>query len=45
VIEVSRKADRLQDAGPDFTDLDLLKLTDLGRALATHLVQFLPEDF
>ena len=45
VIEVSRKAMILREAGPDFTDLDLLKLTDFGRVLATHLIRFLPDDF
>ena len=45
VIEVSRKAMILREAGPDFTELDLLKLTDFGRVLATHLIRFLPDDF
>lgn len=45
VLEVCRKAPTLQEAGPDFSELDLLKLTDFGRALAVYLVRFLPEEF
>jgi hypothetical protein len=45
VIEVCRKASVPREAGPDFTELDLLKLTDFGRVLATYLVRFIPEDF
>ena len=45
VIEVCRKAATLREAGPDFTELDLLKLTDFVRILATYVVRFMPDDF
>jgi hypothetical protein len=45
VIEVCRKAATPREAGPDFTELDLLKLTDFGRVLATYVVRFRPDDF
>ena len=45
VIQVCRKAHTLQGAGPDFTELDLLKLTDFGRVMAVYLIRFIPDDF
>ncbi|MBI3988629.1 MAG: GAF domain-containing protein [candidate division NC10 bacterium] len=45
VFEVSRKASTPGEAGPDFSALDLLKLTDFGGVLAAYLVRFTPQDF
>ena len=44
VLEVSRKAESPEEAGPDFTEAEVLKLTDFGRLLASHLERILPED-
>ena len=45
VIEVCRKAYTLREAGLDFTELDLLKLTDFGRVLTVYLIRVIPDDF
>jgi hypothetical protein len=45
VMQVSRKAKSLEEAGPNFTATDLLKLTDLGSWLAPYILKLIPPDF
>jgi AcrR family transcriptional regulator len=45
VIQISRKAKSPQEAGPNFAEQDLLKLTALGRWLAPLVQKVLPPDF
>lgn len=45
VLQVSRKGNSVEEAGPNFSPVDLVKLTDLSRWLAPYLRKAIPSDF
>lgn len=45
VMQVSRKGNSAEEAEPNFSSRDLLKLNDLSRWLAPHIQKAVPSDF
>lgn len=45
VIQVSRKGKTLEDAGPDFSNADLARLSEACRALAVRIGSIIPKEF
>lgn len=45
VIQVSRKGKTREEAGPDFTDADLARLSEACRGIAIRISGIIPEEF